>query len=90
MRAKGVLRKLSGLISRCFLHGMRLAGDDGLHVRNGLGKSHDYGLFELTGQQIELTELEAIDEWSVSLTSETEPHIQIIDKDVNFVEPATH
>ncbi|MFP4977810.1 hypothetical protein ACE6ED_20560 [Paenibacillus sp. CN-4] len=90
MRAKGVLRKLSGLISRSFLHGMRLTSDKGLHVQNRLGQAPDYGLFELTGQQIELKELEAIDEWSVSLTSEIEPHIQIIEKDVNFVEPSAH
>ncbi|MBY0217780.1 LysM domain-containing protein [Paenibacillus illinoisensis] len=77
MQSKGVIRNLSGMTSRFFLHGLRLRNEKGLDVHSRLLETQnqiDYGLFELTGQQFTIPE-------SASLVLDsTVPWVQFINE----------
>lgn len=65
MKKKRVLQQLSGMLSRSFLHGLRLRNREGLNTKLVDSGRMDFGLFELTGQQGEIPHFDK--NWSIVL-----------------------
>ncbi len=87
IRKHQALLQLSGMVSRSFLHGMRLSAGEGLRVLKHLENQSSYGLFELTGQQVELEDMGSPEGWIISLDNKSESggwNTIIIEEEVDF------
>lgn len=78
-RRTGGFRSLSGMVSRFFLHGLRLRADSGLTVNDSmLSNRDDYSLFELTGQQFIIPDSEQ--PFDLTLDAEHVPWVEFINE----------